>query len=215
MLRKLRERRRGRGLLIMLSASICRPAAERAEARRSAANRGELCEAAEFSDSQNRVFLCVMLVGLRGKLIMDTRFAFTLTLLLAGEYMFGCIAVAYAQAQQPLYTPGPPVPTAPGSNVPPPVPNAAPGSTVPPPVPSAAPESSVTSPVNEPRTAARTHKRTAVAKPVHHRGRSVVAGRTLPFYWRVYWDPRLPCCCCPIWNAYGPDYGAGWLMSRF
>jgi hypothetical protein len=159
---------------------------------------------------------------------MDKRFAFSLALLLAGGCMFGWVSVAHAQAQPPLYTPGPPVPTAPestapppvpstapGSTVPPPVPSATPGSTAPPPVPSAAPGSSVTSPLNEPRSAARTHKRTAIAKPVHRRGRSIVVGRTLPFYWRVYWDPRLPCCCCSIWNAYGPDYGGGWLMSRF
>src|SRR6516165_1758754 len=94
--------------------------------------------------------------------VMDTRFAFTLAQLLVGGYMFGaCALVAYAQAQQ----------TAPGSNIPPPVPTA-PGSNVPPPV-STAPE--LAPPVNEPPSAARTHERRSVAKPVHHRRRSIVA----------------------------------------
>jgi hypothetical protein len=128
-----------------------------------------------------------------------TRFAFTSPQLLLGGYMFGaCVLVANAQAQKPLYTPGPPVPTAPGSNVPTPVPTA-PGSSVPPPVPTA-PESNVTSPVNEPRSAARTHERTSVAKRVHHRGRPIVAARTPPYYWRSYWDPSGALVFCPTWN---------------
>src|SRR6516164_2745989 len=87
----------------------------------------------------------------REKFVMDTRFAFTLAQLLVGGYMFGaCALVAHAQAQQ----------TAPGSNVPPPV--------------STAPE--LAPPVNEPPSAARTHERRSVAKPVHHRRRSMVAG---------------------------------------
>jgi hypothetical protein len=140
---------------------------------------------------------------------MDTRFAFTLAQLLVGGYMLcACVLVAHAQAQQPLYTPGPPVPTAPGSNVPPPVPTA-PKPSVPPVVPTA-PEPSVTPPANEHPSAARTHERTSVAKPVHHRGRFIVAGQRLPYDWRIYWDPRLSCCCCPIWNPYGPD----WLLRR-
>jgi hypothetical protein len=116
-----------------------------------------------------------------------------------------CVLIKHAQAQQPLYTPGPPVPSAPGPRVPP-VPSAAPESTVPP-VPSAAPESSVTSPVNEPRSAARTHERTSVAKTVHHRGRSIVAARTPPYYWRSYWDPSGALLLfCPVWNyPYDPD----------
>jgi hypothetical protein len=156
------------------------------------ARRGSLRTLRSWRNSRvpkRRFPLCYACRTSKEKSVMDTRFAFSLALLLAGRCMFGCVSVAHAQAQQPLYTPGPPVPTAPGS--------------------------SVTSPENEPPSAARTHKRTAVAKPVHHRGRSMVAGRTLPFYWRIYWDPRLPCCCCPIWNASGPDYGGGWLMSRF
>jgi hypothetical protein len=136
---------------------------------------------------------------------MDTRFAFTLAQFLVGGYMFAaCVPVAHAQAQQPLHTPGP----APEPSVPPIIPTA-PEPSVPPPVPNA-PGSSVTSPVNEPRSAARTHQRTAVAKPVHHRGRFIVAGQ-IPYDWRLYWDPRLSCCCCPIWNyPYAPD----WLLRR-
>jgi hypothetical protein len=178
-------------------------------ARRGAADRGEHCEAAEILK-----FLCVMLG------VMDTRFAFTLALLVGG-YMFGaCALVAHAQAQQPLHPTGPPIPTAPGSNVPPPVPTApgsnipppvstAPGSNVPPPV-STAPE--LAPPVNEPPSAARTHERRPVAKPVHHRRRSMVAGQTIPFSRRHYWDPRWPyCCCCPIWNY---PYDPNWLLRR-
>ena len=130
---------------------------------------------------------------------MDTRFAFALAQLLVGGYMFGaCALVAHAQAQQ----------TAPGSNVPPPVPTA-PGSNVPPPV-STAPE--LAPPVNEPPSAARTHERRSVAKPVHHRRRSMVAGQTIPLSRRHYWDPRWPyCCCCPIWNY---PYDPYWLLRR-
>jgi hypothetical protein len=99
--------------------------------------------------------------------------------------VFGaCVLVAHAQAQQPLYTPGPPVPTAPGSNAPPPVPTA--------------PESGAPPAVNEPRSAARTHERTSLAKTVHHRRRSAVAARTPPYYWRGYWDPWAPCCFVPF-----------------
>ena len=143
---------------------------------------------------------------------MDTRFAFTLAQLLLGGYMFGaCALVTHAQAQQPLYPSGPPIPTAPGSNVPPPVPTTAPEPSVPPPVPTA-PGSSITPPVNAPPSAARTHERTSVAKPVHQRRRSMVAGQTIPFSRRYYWDPRLPyCCCCPIWNY---PYDPNWLWRR-
>jgi len=147
----------------------------------------------------------------REKFVMDTRFAFTLAQLLVGGYMFGaCALVAHAQAQQtaPGSNVPPPVPTAPGSNVPPPVPTA-PGSNVPPPV-STAPE--LAPPVNEPPSAARTHERRPVAKPVHHRRRSMVAGQTIPFSRRHYWDPRWPyCCCCPIWNY---PYDPNWLLRR-
>ena len=154
--------------------------------------------------------LCYACRTSREKFVMDTRFAFILTQLLVGGYIFGaCVLAANAQAQKPLNTPGPPVPTAPGSNVPPPVPTA-PESSVPPLVPTA-PEPNVTPPVNEQASAARTHERTSVAKPVHHRRRSTVAGQTLPYDWRLYWDPRLSCCCCPGWNyPYGPD----WLLRR-
>jgi hypothetical protein len=119
--------------------------------------------------------------------------------------VFGaCVLVAHAQAQQPLYTPGPPVPTAPGSNAPPSVPTA-PGSSVSPPVPTA-PESSAPPAVNEPRSAARTHERTSLAKTVHHRRRSAVAARTPPYYWRSYWDPSGALLFCPVWNyPYDPD----------
>jgi len=128
---------------------------------------------------------------------MATRFAFTLAQLLVSGYTFGaCVLVVHAQAQQPLYTPGPPVPTAPGPSGPPPVPTA--------------PEP--TPPVSEPPSAARTHERTSVAKTVHHRRRAIVAGQTLPFSWRRYWDPRPP--CCPIWNyPYGPDRSQWWWVE--
>jgi hypothetical protein len=126
----------------------------------------------------------------REKFVMHKliRFAFTPAQLLVGGYMFAsCVPVAHAQAQQPLYTPAPRVP-------------------------SAAPGPSVTSPVNEPRLAARTHERTFVAKTVHHRGRSVVAAQTLPFSWRRYWDPRSP--CCPIWDyPYGSDRWQWWWVE--
>jgi hypothetical protein len=149
----------------------------------------------------------------REKLAMHTlkRFAFTPAQLLVGGYMFGaCVLVAHAQAQQPLYTPGPPVPTAPGSNAPPPVPTA-PGSSVPPPAPTA-PESSVPPAANEPPSAARTHERTSVAKTVHHRGRSIVAAQTLPPSWRRNWDPRSP--CCPRWDyPYGQDRWQWWWVE--
>jgi hypothetical protein len=166
---------------------------------------------------KTKVFpLCYATWTLKEKSVMHaTRFAFTSTQLLVGGYMFGaCILVAHAQAQQQV-APPPPSPTAPVIN--PPSPNGAAPQPAPvsPAAPNEAPGSGVTSPVNEPGSAARTHERKSVAKPVHHRGRSTVAGRTLPFYWRLYWDPRVPCCCCPIWNPYGPDYGGGWLMSRF
>ena len=189
------------------------------EARRIAANIAKL---PEFSNTQkNRVFpLYYACRTSREKFVMDTRFAFTLALLVGG-YMFGaCALVAHAQAQQPLHPTGPPIPTAPGSNVPPPVPTApgsnipppvstAPGSNVPPPV-STAPE--LAPPVNEPPSAARTHERRPVAKPVHHRRRSMVAGQTIPFSRRHYWDPRWPyCCCCPIWNY---PYDPNWLLRR-
>ena len=161
----------------------------------------------KFSSTQNRVFpLCYACRTSREKFVMDTRFAFTLAQLLAGGYMFGvCVLVAHAQPQQPLYTPGPPVPTAPGSNVPPPVPTA-PEPSVPPPVPTA-PGSSVTPPVNEPPSAARTHERTSVAKPVHHRGRSIVGARTPPYYWRSYLVPSGALLLfCPVSNyPYDPD----------
>jgi hypothetical protein len=137
------------------------------------------------------------------KFVMDTRFAFTLVRLLMG-YMFGaCVLAAHAQAQQPAYTPGPPVPSAPGPNVPPPVPTA--------------PEPSVTPPVNEPPSAARTHERRSAAKPVHHRGRTIVASQTLTFPPRHYWNPRLPCCCYPIWSyPYGPDrLVCRWAQGRW
>jgi hypothetical protein len=121
-----------------------------------------------------------------------TIIAFTLAQLLIGGYMFGAGLVAHAQAQQPLYTPGPTIPTAPGPSAPPSVPTA--------------PETNVTPPVNEPPSAARRHERTSIARPVHHRGRSIVAGQTLTFSPRHYWDPRLPCCCCSILSyPYGPD----------
>ena len=124
---------------------------------------------------------------------MDTRFAFTLTQLLVGGYLFAaCVLVAHAQTKQPLYTPGPTVPTAPGSNVPPPV--------------LTTPEPGVTPPVNEPPSAARTHKRTSVAKPVRHRGRSIVAAPTTAEYWRSYWDPSGAIVFCSVWNyPYDPD----------
>jgi hypothetical protein len=136
---------------------------------------------------------------------MNTRFAFTLAQLLVGGYLFAaCVLVAHAQTQQPLYTPGPTVPTAPGSNVPPPV-TTAPKPNVPPPVPTA-PEPSVMPPVNEPPSAARTHKRTSAAKRVHHRGRSIVAAPTPPEYWRSYWNPSGAIVFCPVWNCpYDPD----------
>ena len=148
----------------------------------------------------------------REKFVMRalTRFAFTLAQLLMGEYMFGaCILVADAQAQQPLYTPGPTIPTAPGPSAPPSVPTA-PGPSVPPPVPTV-PE--LTSPVNEPPSAARRHERTSIAKPVHHRGRSIVARDNGAFSPRhYYWDHRLPYCCCSIW---GYPYGSDGLLCRW
>ena len=175
------------------------------------ADRGQRGEVA--GNSQVRKIessLCVMLVGLRGKKFVmrtPTRFPFTLARLLLGGYMFGaCVLVANAQAQKPLYTPGPPVPTAPGSNVPPPVPTA-PGSSVPPSTPTA-PESSVPPPVNGPPSAARTHERRSVAKTVHHRRRSIVAAWTPPYYWRGYRDPSgaFLLVFCPTWNyPYDPD----------
>jgi len=143
--------------------------------------------------------------GLDGRfgVVMDIRFAFTLAQLLVGGYMFGACLVVHAQAQQPLYTPGPRAPTAPGSSVPPPVPTAP---SVPPTVPTV-PGSSVPPPANEQRSAPRTHKRTSVAKTVHHRGRSIVAARTPPYYWRIsYWDPSGALLFCPVWNyPYDPD----------
>ena len=126
-----------------------------------------------------------------GKVVMHTltRFDLTLAQVLVWGYTFGAgVLAANAQAQKPLYTPGPPVPTAPGSNVPPPVPTA--------------PESRVPPPANEPPVAARRHERKSVAKSVHHRRRSIVAGETSPYYWRGYRDPSgaFLLVFCPIWN---------------
>jgi hypothetical protein len=156
--------------------------------------------------------LCYACRTSREKFVMHTltRFPFALPQLLGGYMFAACVPVAYAQAQQPLYTPGPPVPTAPGSNLPPPVPTAptAPGSGVPPPVPSA-PESSVPPAANEPASAGRTHERKSVAKTVHHRGRSIVAAPTPPpYYWRGYGYPSgaFLLVFCPTWNyPYDPD----------
>ena len=69
--------------------------------------------------------------------------------------------------------------------------------------PSAVPESSeVTSPVNEglTRTAARSHRRTYVAKTAHYRGRSIVAGPTPPYYYSVY-APN-GCAWQRAWDGY-------------
>jgi hypothetical protein len=143
-----------------------------------------------------------------------TRFVFRLAQLLVGGYIFGaCILVAHAQAQQEVVPPPPPpAQPAPVSNPPSPnaaSPNAAPQpAPVSPAAPSADPGSGVTSPVNEPSSAARTHKR----KTVHHRGRSIIAGQTLPYDWRHYWDPRPP--CCPVWDyPYGPDRWQWWWVE--
>jgi hypothetical protein len=151
-----------------------------------------------------------MLAGLcKEKFVMHTlpRFALTLAQFLVWGYVFGaCVLAANAQAQKPLYTPGPPVPTAPGSNVPPPVPTA-PGSSVPPPVPTV-PESGVPPTANETASASRTHKRKSVAKTLHHRGRSFIAAETPPYYWRGYGDPSgaFQLVFCPVWNyPYDPD----------
>jgi hypothetical protein len=151
-----------------------------------------------------------MLAGLcKEKFVMHTlpRFALTLAQFLVWGYVFGaCVLAANAQAQKPLYTPGPPVPTAPGSNVPPPVPTA-PGSSVPPPVPTV-PESGVPPTANETASASRTHKRKSVAKALHHRGRSFIAAETPPYYWRGYGDSSgaFQLVFCPVWNyPYDPD----------
>ena len=111
--------------------------------------------------------------------------------------VFGaCLLIEHAQAQfvPPAPPPAPP-PPAPVFNPSPsnttvPQPNYKPIS---PSTPSAVPEDEATSPGNEdlPRTAARTHRRTTVAKTVHHRGpyyqgRSIVAGPTPPYYYSSY-----------------------------
>jgi hypothetical protein len=117
------------------------------------------------------------------------RFVVTLTQLLAWGYVFGaCVLAANAQAQKPLYTPGPPVPTAPASSVPPPVPTA--------------PESGVPPTANKTASTSRTHKRKSVAKTLHRRGRSLIAAETPPYYWRGYRDPSgaFLLVYCPVWN---------------
>ena len=157
----------------------------------------------KFSSTQNRVFpLCYACRTPREKFVMRTltRFAFTLAQPLVWGYMFGaCVLVANAQVPKPLYTPGPPVPTAPGSRAPPPVPTA-PESSVPP----AANEPAA----NEPAAAGRTHERKSIAKTIHHRGRFIVVARTPPpYYWRSYLDPSGALLVfCPAWiYPYDPD----------
>jgi hypothetical protein len=114
--------------------------------------------------------------------------------------VFGaCVLIGHAQAQ---YVP-PPTP------LPPPVFNPSSPYTVPQPkytpitptTPSAVPGYVVTPPVNErlPRTAARSHRRTSVAKTrsAHHRARSVVV-RPAPQSYSYYYSP------------FGYDYGCAW-----
>ena len=124
-------------------------------------------------------------------------------ILLSGcAIMFGaCILIEHAQAQ-PGYVP-PPTP------LPPPVFNPSSPYTVPQPsyrpitptTPSTVPGYVVTAPVKErlPHAAARSHRRTAVAKtrPIHHRGRSAV-GRPAPESYSDYYSP------------FGYDYGCAW-----
>jgi hypothetical protein len=112
----------------------------------------------------------------------------------------GCLLIEHAKAQQQFVPPPPP----PAPPPPAPVFNPSPSNTtvpqpsyktISPTTPSAVPEDEVTSPVNEdlPPTAARAHKRTSVAKTVHHRGptiyyrrRSIIAGPTPPYYYSPY-----------------------------
>jgi hypothetical protein len=119
-----------------------------------------------------------------------------------------CVLIEHAHAQ-PGFVPQPPPPPPPVFNPSPPnttvpqpsykpispeTPSTVPGSEV------TSPE--VTSPVNEPlpRTAARSHRRTSVARtrslhhrgrsivaaPPYYRGRSIVAGPTPPYYYSPY-----------------------------
>jgi hypothetical protein len=139
---------------------------------------------------------------------------------LAHFLVVGCAVVfgAYVlteqvQAQQ-QFVPPPPPPTPPP---PPPVFNPpSPNRTVPQPsytpispsTPSAVPGYSVTSPahVRLPRTAARSHERTSVAKarPIHHRYRSVVAGpapETYPNYYSPFFG-YYGCAWQRAWDGY-------------
>ena len=139
-----------------------------------------------------------------------------------------CLVVGYAtliagvlnlaQAQQQFVPPPPP----PAPPPPPPVFNPSPSNTtvpqpsykpISPTTPSAVPESSVTSPVNErlPHSAARTHERTSVAKTVHHRGRSIVAGPTPPHYRgrSIVAGPTPPYYYSP-YAPYGCAWRRGW-----
>ena len=141
-----------------------------------------------------------------------TRFAFTPARLLVGGYVFGaCVLAAHAQAQHQVVPP-PPTPTAPVSN--PPSPNAVPQpAPVSPVAPSpTTPGSSVAPPANESTPAEHIHERTSHAKRAHRRGRSIMAGQTIPFSRRRYWDPRPP--SCPVWDfPYGPDRWQWWWVE--
>jgi len=112
-----------------------------------------------------------------------------------------CVLIKHAQAQFAVPPPPPPVfnPSPPNTTVP--QPSYTPLSpTTPSETPSAVPEPEVTSPANEnlPPTAARSHRRTSVAetRSVHHRGRSIVAGPTPPYYFSIY-----------------APYGCGWQRA--
>jgi hypothetical protein len=103
--------------------------------------------------------------------------------------VFG-VLIDHAQAQFAVPPPPPPVfnPSPPNTTVPQPS-----YQPVSPTTPGAVPDNEVTLPVNEslPRTAARSHRRTSVAKTVRHRGpyyrgRSIVAGPTPPYYYSPF-----------------------------
>jgi len=123
-------------------------------------------------------------------------------LLVGGCVVVSCVLIEYAQAQFAVPPLPPPVFNPPSPNRTVPQPSYTPAS---PTTPSAVPGNEVTPPVNErlPRTATRVHERRSVARarPVYHRGRSIVVGPTAESYSDYY---------SPFFGYYGCAWQRSW-----